>query len=293
MKKFIWVLCAAALIVFSGSAFAMDITAFDTAENLAQALVGSGITISNVTYTGATAAAGYFSGGLAAGIGIDEGVVLTSGSASNLQGTSNTDDAITGDNQQSGAAFLDALIPGYSTNDAFILEFDFVSSGDAAYFAYVFGSDEYNEWVESAYNDVFGFFLDDTDVSDNVALIPGTSTPVSVNNVNGGDPFGAANASNPEYYNNNDPSDPEAVYPFEYDGFTDVFVATMLGLTPGQTYHLTLAIADAGDFVLDSGVFIQAGSFSDVSPIPEPSTMLLIGTGLIGLAGLSRRKFKK
>ncbi|PIP43227.1 MAG: PEP-CTERM sorting domain-containing protein, partial [Deltaproteobacteria bacterium CG23_combo_of_CG06-09_8_20_14_all_60_8] len=74
--------------------------------------------------------------------------------------------------------------------------------------------------------------------------------------------------------------------------------------TPGDTYHLTLAIADAGDWSLDSGVFIGAGTLSEIpdpdipggggnAPVPEPATMLLFATGLIGFAGYSRKKMQR
>lgn len=285
MKKLLLLLIGLALF-FSVNAFAMTITPMDNVNNLAQSLVGSGVTISNITYTGANVASGYFTGGTAAGIGINNGIVLTSGYASNLNGTSNTSDAITGDNGLGGNAQLDALIPGFTTYDATVLGFDFTVAGTpgaaaSVYFNYVFGSDEYNEYVNSSYNDVFGFFFNGS----NVALIPGTSTAVSINNIN--------NGAHSTYYNDNDPSDTSVPYAFEYDGFTDVFTASITGLAVGQTYHIDLAIADAGDYVLDSGVFIQGSSFSDEPHgIPEPATMLLLGLGLMGVIGM-RRKIKK
>jgi uncharacterized repeat protein (TIGR01451 family) len=220
-----------------------------TPQQLAQLLAGPGVTVSNVTFTGASVAGGSFAGGLADGLGIDTGVILSSGNVANAAGP-NDDDGITGFNERPGDASLNVIVgEGHTTFDAAVLEFDFVPASSTVSFRYVFASDEYNEFV-GLINDVFAFFID----GQNVALVPGTSTPIAINTVN--------LDTNSAFYRNNDPSDLGIPTPFgtQFDGFTTVLIATAT-LTPNVSHHIKLAIADTDDFVLDSAVFLQAASF--------------------------------
>jgi hypothetical protein len=247
-----------------------------TTTDLAQALVGSGVTISNVTYTGAPIAAGTFKGG-ASIIGFDSGIVLSSGAVPNVIGP-NCAPNITWINNTAGDADLTAII-GQNTNDAAVLEFDFNPSSPTIRFQYVFASDEYQEFVFD-FNDVFAFFVNGR----NVALIPQTNTIVSINNVNNGstDP---ANVTippvNPSFYLNNDFQFPTtAPFNTEMDGMTVVLTATSM-VNPGATNHIKLAIADAIDSVYDSNVFIKGGSLSSTVVSLSP-TGLAFGNQNVG-----------
>jgi hypothetical protein len=255
LKRLLSALFFLVVMTWVGNAMAVIVTTTGDGDTLASTILGSGITISNVTYTGASVAAGTFTDGASSGIGIDSGIILTSGDAS-LADNNNDDDGSTGNNGLPGDSDLNALIPQI-TNDATVLEFDFVTAGGDLFFSYVFASEEYNEYV-GEFNDVFAFFLDGV----NIALLPGTNMPVSVDNVNCGNPFvddGVCSI----LYKNNDLDDGGPFFNFEYDGFTFIFTAQGLNIGPG-THHIKLAIADADDFILDSAVFIGAGSFSDV-----------------------------
>ncbi|MFM8893378.1 MAG: choice-of-anchor L domain-containing protein, partial [Planctomycetia bacterium] len=233
---------------------------------LAQALVGKGVTVSNVKVTGADGSRGFFSGGVAAGIGIQSGIVLSSGKVTNAIGP-NTNSGISANNDGAGSTDLDTLIPGYSTLDAATLEFDFEVVSTALSFQYVFASEEYNEYVGSSYNDVFAFFVDGV----NIALVPGTATAVAINNVN--------KSVNGGYYRNNSQSDfSQPPFNTQADGFTSVLQANV-SLGVGK-HTIKLAIADAGDRVLDSWVFLSSGSFvsgfSDLkmTAAPVPTSLL-------------------
>jgi hypothetical protein len=252
MRKTLWgcLVIVLSVVVAYGTGFAVTTTDLNTLtpQQLVDQLLGGGVSTSNVAFAGAQIAAGSFTGGVADGLGIESGVILTSGNIALAQGPNTVDDEGS-NNGLAGDADLTAIV-GATTNDATILEFDFVPTASTLSFSYVFASEEYNEFVDSTFNDVFAFLLDGV----NIALIPSTATPVAINNIN--------NGANAAFYNDNDPSDLGTPTPFgtQYDGFTTVLTAQAT-VNPGQTYHIKLAIADTSDSILDSAVFIQGGSF--------------------------------
>ncbi len=233
-----------------------------TPASLAQSLVGSGVAISNVTYTGVAQAGGTFAGGQSI-FGFDSGVILSSGAVANVVGP-NCSSGISADNGVPGDTDLQALLgpSGAATTDAAVLEFDFVPVGNTLNFKYVFASDEYTEEV-GFFDDVFGFFVNGT----NAALVPGTATPVSVNTINNGnsqDP--SIPVTNPQYFIDNDIQYPStASLNTEMDGLT-VVLSVQVPVNAGVTNHIKLAIADTGDHIYDSNVFIATGSLNS-SPL--------------------------
>ncbi|WP_430647233.1 choice-of-anchor L domain-containing protein [Agromyces sp. GXS1127] len=258
----------AALIGGATPAVAIGSTAYinpvDPAA-LAQTLVGGdGVAISNVTYVGDPISAGSFSGGDTS-VGFGSGVVLASGDIADTVGPTNdaTDtQTVVG---TGGDADLTTLA-GFPTFDAAVMEFDFTVPAGATtiYFRYTFGSEEYNEWVNSEYNDVFAFYVNGVNcavVPD--PAIPGGTLPVAVNSVNNGNPGGDPTATNPDLYRDNTAS-PNPL-PTELDGVTDTLTC-MAPVDPTITNHMKLAIADASDSVLDSAVFIEAGSLAITPP---------------------------
>jgi hypothetical protein len=256
----------------------LDGTTLTTAD-LVESILGPGVTYSNVTYfgtQGSGASAGTFTNGIAAGLEtIDQGIMLSSGFVLNSLGP-NTADGITGGLGTGGDADLNALVGG-GTQDRTVLEFDFTPTADNIFIDYVFASDEYNEYVNSTFNDVFAFFINGV----NIALIPSTAIPVAINNVNNGNPYGFGTISHPEFYLNNDLDDGGPFFDIEADGLTKHFRGES-AVNINQTNHIKIAIADRGDAAWDSWVFIEAGSFTTTpTDVPISSWALFIGIGLI------------
>lgn len=248
------------IIITSGP----EVSPIDMVENI----LCDGIIYSNVTFQGADASRGIFTNGETTNLGLESGIFLTSGAGYIIPGP-NLSSSAGVNNGLGGHPSLNALTTS-TTYDAAVLEFDFIPESDTLRFKYVFGSEEYNEWVGSSFNDVFGYFVTGPDPAGgyyndkNIAIIPSTTnTSVTINNVNNG--YSPPNVvptgpcTHCEYY-----SDNTFGLTLEYDGLTTVLIAWLL-VVPCEEYHLKIGVADAGDHIYDSGIFLEENSIE----IPE------------------------
>jgi len=243
----------------------IEVTPDQTADSLAKTLVGEGVIMLNPVLNCHSGASGTFAG-MGGNMGIDSGVVLTSGGAVLAEGPNTGGGGPAQGNGSPGDPDLNSILAGGTTTyDACILEFDFVPAGDTVKFDYIFASSEYQGFSCSSFNDVFGFLISGPGYASpfNMATIPGTSYPICVNSTTGVTSGGQCNNYGPEspyseYYvdNINGPI-------LSYSGFTTIFTA-IASVSPCDTYHLKLAIADGSDGTLDSGVFLKAGSLNSI-----------------------------
>lgn len=248
---------------------------YTTQQLIEDVFIGGGcFEISNVTPIGNAQGRGYFSNG-SSSIGIEEGVILASGDIANAHGPNDVTNITTDFFDGSGDPDLNILTGGSVFDDVGI-EFDFTPTLDMIEFNYVFASDEYCDYVNTQFNDVFGFFISGPGINggftfggENIALVPGTNLNVSINNVN--------IQTNSSYYVDNVPLGQPQQGPFpctidlsqqgyaindcEYDGFTTVLTAEA-NVQVCETYHIRLVVGDVGDGIFDSAVFLEANSFS-------------------------------
>ncbi|MFN0174376.1 MAG: choice-of-anchor L domain-containing protein [Saprospiraceae bacterium] len=236
---------------------------FSAEELVKDVLVGGGcFQISNVSYSGQGEQIGTFSNG-SSNIGFSNGLIMATGNIIVAPGPNVSDGASAGYGIGSPDADLATLATG-TLFDMANIEFDFVPTENQVVFEFVFASEEYCEYVNTQFNDVFGFFISGPGISGtkNIALIPTTNTPVTINTVNHlvnsglythNTPFIGQNCNIP-------PAFGPAVIELAYDGFTKKLIA-IADVVPCQTYHIKLKIADVGDGVWDSAVFFRANSF--------------------------------
>ncbi len=266
-------LLTALAFAFANNTQAQFIVNPATPQQMVSAITAGGISVSNISFTGASASTGEFTCTGSCNLGIAGGIILSSGTATNMALTPSSIFA-SNDMSTPGDFDLDLLIMPNQTFDASVLEFDFCAISDSAMFNFRFGSEEYNEWVNTNFNDVFAFYISGPGITgfQNIALVPGTTTPVAINNVNNGNSSGIATGpcNNCAYYLDN----VSGTYVTSYDGITTTLTAIAANLQPGQTYHLKLAVADVSDHIYDTGVMIEAGSFFS----PNPAWLFAGGT---------------
>ncbi|MBU0656865.1 MAG: choice-of-anchor L domain-containing protein [Gammaproteobacteria bacterium] len=242
-----------------------------TATQMSSILDGPGLTVSNLRISrGVSGQVGIVNGG-ASILGFESGVYLNTGNVGSLQGPNNTGAY----SHITGVTYADPDLTSISSQARFdpaIIEFDIVPQGDRANFVFSFGSDEYPEYVCSQFNDAFGLFISGPGISGtyNAARVPGSSNIIAVNTINAGQAGSAADGTscklgNSVYFINNGNGTGSSIA--QLDGFTKTLTASVSGLSAGQSYHVKLALADAGDPGYDSGAAFKWLTSTKSTPI--------------------------
>lgn len=211
------------------------------------------------------------------------GLVMTTGACSVAAGPNSSTSSSSTANVTYHDALLQQYNQGYTVQNSAALDFDFLTYADTFAFHYVFGSEEYPNFVCASYNDLFIFLLTGPDpvtnqvVTRNVAVIPGTVSaanpeglPVSINTVNGGASSSGGSTCYNGTYSSFYVANSAGANGIEYNGYT-VELAAEGNVNACDSYHMHLAICNAGDNSYDSGVFLEGKSFKS-----EVTTKLLM-----------------
>ena len=243
---------SAALIVISAlpasaATTVQPISGGITPIQVAEAIAGSGITVSNVSFVGSGDQAGLFVEPVAETYGFIGGAVLSSGNVAALPGP-NDSSATQTNYGTAGDADL-SVLSGGATFDAVALSFDFIPNAATVYISYVFGSEEYNEYVNAGFNDVFAFYVNGV----NCATV-GAGTPVTVDSINGG--------VNSALFRDNTVG---GLIDTEMDGLTVTLTCTA-PVMPNVPNTMKLVLADGGDPILDSWVLLRGNGITTTPP---------------------------
>ena len=256
---------------FTPSVFA-NTTQYSDEQLISDILINNScITVSNVTSStgtnfGSTNGIGFFTN-VNSSFPLNSGIVLSTGNVLNIGGP-NTSILSDGLPQWTGDTDLENIISAFTgqpmtSRNATKLEFDFMSLNEFMSFNFLFASEEYG-YFQCQFSDAFAFLLTDlvSGVTTNLAVVPGTTTPISVVTIRD------------DAYNIGCPSANENYFAQYNDYFTSAInfngqtvpMTASATILPNHPYHIKLVVADRGDTLLDSAVFIEAGSFSAGPP---------------------------
>ena len=242
----------ALLFVYNSVSAQLRITTNRSVEDLVKNVLASkGVVIDTVTSSGNLNAIGYFDG-RSSNIGLDSGIILSTGRVKNAAGANILGNTGTSNNQP-GDDLITQLNPTEPNFDASWIKFKVTPESDTIKFTFVFASEEYPEFVNQSYNDMFGLFISGNEYPNpiNFANIPNTTTPLSIQSVN--------HLVNSQYYVDN-----TSGTTCTFDGFTKK-IEVKIKVTPCKKYELKFVIADIKDFIYDSGIFIEALSLKSIN----------------------------
>lgn len=191
---------------------------------------------------------------------LSEGIILTTGKLTSAPGP-NPNILSEGPASWMGDQDLEFHVGINNTYNATYIEFDFIPTANTIKFDYVFASEQYlltGTPNQCNYTDGFAFLLQNITTGgpvQNLALVPNTNTPVTSSTIRGAG--GLCPASNPQFFDAFNTTSA----PIAYNGNT-VPLQAQTTVIPGHVYHIKMVIADQGNHLYDSAVFLKAQSFN-------------------------------
>ena len=258
------------VLLFTTIGFSQPITVSTTNHTVPQlvnnVLINSPcVSATNITWRtgsdfGSSNGIGYFEN-TNASLPMQSGIILSTGDILNAPGP-NTSILNDGSAAWTGDASLNATMaaagyPMTSTN-ASVLEFDFTPISPNFSFDFVFASEEYGNF-QCQYSDAFAFLLTNmtTGVTTNLAVVPNTTTPISVVTVRDFLYNSSCSSVNAQYFGSFNGGSAAAGSAINFNGQTVLLTAGSV-LTPNTPYHIKLVIGDRTDPQSDSSIFISS-----------------------------------
>ena len=243
------------------------------------------INTSNITWRtgtnfGSTNGIGYFEN-TNPNFPMQSGVILSTGNVLNAPGP-NTSILSDGSTAWTGDASLETVLAAsgitMNSTNATVLEFDFVPISEHFNFDFLFASEEYGNF-QCQFSDAFAFLLTNltTGVTTNLAVVPGTNTPISVVTIRDFLYNSTCNSVNPQYFGTFNGGSNAANAATNFNGQTKMLNATAV-LTPNQQYRIKLVIADRTDVLSDSAIFLSSNSFNLGQEVLGPDLTIAANT---------------
>ena len=272
-------------------AISVDTNTHTVPELVTEVLVNKAcVPVSNITWRtgntngfGSSNGIGYFTNTNPA-FPLSSGVILSTGNVANAAGpnTSQLNDgnaSWTGDSDLE-ATLLSAGITMNSTN-ATVLEFDFVPFSSNFDFNFLFASEEYGNF-QCQFSDAFAFLLTNksTGFTTNLAVVPNTTTPISVVTIRNSLYNSSCSSQNPAYFGAFNGGSNAAGSATNFNGQTVSMSASSTTLIPNTSYHIKLVIADRRDNQADSAIFLGANSFNVGQDVLGPDLTVASNTAI-------------
>ena len=273
MKKILFILIILTLKNSYSQTVSIDNTT-QTPTSLVNTLIGNScIEVSNISISSAQSV-GYFNRNNSS-FPINEGIIIRNGNAKFSEGNytgTNLDSQVNLNNDSALQALVTAQGQTGNITDVAFLEFDFVPLSNNFSFDFLFASNEYGQYQCASF-DTFAFLLTNltTNTTTNLAVIPGTNTPVSVLSIRDNAYNSGCSSTNPQLFSTYNVTN-AAMSTINMRGFTNIMNASSL-VTPNNPYRIRLVIGDYSDFKFDSAVFLSAGSFVTTIDLGEDATI--------------------